>query len=140
MEEETEPKEKEPETVEGTPIETAGEGTEAFPEKIATGEPIEPSKEPPIEECDPMTMNCNEMPKAMAQLTKRSETLGTGLKKLEEIDEIMPSEEGKQLYTKTTAEKANVDGKIQDIVLRFSKCRLYEEEETPPPPATPPES
>lgn len=85
------------------------------------------------EECDPMTMNCNEMPKAMAELTKRSEILGTGLRKLEEINEVIPSTEGKQLFTKTTDEKSKVDGKIQDIVLRFSRCTLSEEKEEEPP-------
>lgn len=100
--------------------------------------PMKPVEKP--EECDPMTMNCSEMPKFMAELTKRSEILGTGLKKLEEINESIPSDEGKQLYTRTSDEKAKVDGKIEDIVMRFSKCTLSEEKEEEEEEEIPPES
>lgn len=126
--------------------ETESEGKKEWPSKTPDNPPVDDEnlttapppdiREKPVEkleECDPMTMNCNEMPKHMAELTKRSAVLGTGLRKIEEINDTLPSEEGKLLYAKTIEEKSRVDGKIEDIVMRFSKCTLSEEkkEETP---------
>lgn len=103
-------------------------------EKEEIDKSLEDAKEGKIspliqEECDPMTMNCSEMPKAMETLTKKSEILRSGLQTMEEIQDVMPSQELDNLYKKTNEEKTKVDGKIKDIVLRFSKCRLYEPEE-----------
>ncbi len=80
------------------------------------------------EECDPLTMNCNEMPKVMENLIRKEHILTEGIGKIDELKQMFPSRpELESLYDDAVQAKEKVHGTISDITTRFSMCTLKEE-------------
>lgn len=82
----------------------------------------------PVEECDPLTMNCNEMPKMMETLIRKESILTEGIGKIDELKKMFPArKELEELHDDAVHAKEKIHGTISDITTRFSMCTLKEE-------------
>lgn len=99
-------------------------------EAIASSEKAEKeyAKKQAEEECDVLTMNCNEMPKMMETLIRKEGILSEGIGKISELKKMFPSrKELDVLHDDAVHAKEKIHGTISDITTRFSMCTLKEE-------------
>jgi len=105
------------------------EDMDDIPKKEAPTPVIPPA--PPVKaevECDPLTMNCNEMPKTMETLIRKEGILTEGIEKIKELQKTFPGrKELDELHSDAVRAKEKIHGTISDITTRFSMCTLKEE-------------
>jgi hypothetical protein len=99
------------------------------PEDNIPEEKAVPIKKPEEEvECDPLTMNCNEMPKVMETLMRKESILTEGIGRITELKKMFPSrKELDALHDDAVRAKEKIHDTISDITTRFSMCTLKEE-------------
>lgn len=114
--------EKKPETPETTqPTQTTE--TEQQPE-TKQEQPTQPLQEPDITECDPLTMDCKDMPDAMKELTRKMTRLETSLEQIKQLQEVFPKKKAlKRLENEATKQHEQIETKITQITERYSACR-----------------
>lgn len=89
-----------------------------------------PVKKPDEEECDPLTMNCHEMPKMMETLMRKESILTEGIGRIDELKRMFPArKELDSLHDDAVRAKEKIHGTISDITTRFSMCTLKEEKQ-----------
>jgi cobalamin biosynthesis protein CobT len=82
--------------------------------------PEEPIKKE--EECDPLTMDCNQMRDHIIGLTNKRTQYDSFLKSVDETRKIFPNEHLDKAYTDAEKEKKNMDDKIYDAFEKFTVC------------------
>lgn len=108
------------------------ENTEESTEETISDEGIGDEEEPQeeqinIDECDPLTMNCNEMPQVMHELIRKEETIQSDIGHIENLQHNYPErEELIKLSEEMNQEKKKIHEKISQITERFSACKLVE--------------
>ncbi|GAF92169.1 unnamed protein product, partial [marine sediment metagenome] len=113
--------EDEIDTSKATAIITPDEKKEVMNEFEITQEKAE-------EECDPLTMNCDELQAEAQKLTKQSGVLSTVLNAFDEKSPV---------YLKATEEKTKVDDKLNEVFDRaFGTCLTPKEEKPKEEPET----
>jgi len=84
-------------------------------------------------ECDPLTMNCQDMPDEMERLIRKEIILENKLESLDKLSEALPeeSETLEKIEEKMNTEMEKVQDTIEKITTRFTLCRppLNEEDE-----------
>lgn len=81
--------------------------------------------QPPIEkeeECDPLTMDCNQMRDHIIDLTNKRSQYDSFLKSVDETRNIFPNEHLDKVYTDAEKEKKNVDDEIYNTFEKFTVC------------------
>jgi len=93
-------------------------------EIIPTGEEAaEETPETPIEPpCDPVTMNCDEMRDTIISLTEQRVKYDDAVKKLDDVKNILQSEEINEAYNDAITKKKDIDHQIYGIFEKFTVC------------------
>lgn len=107
--------------------ENEAEDMDDIPKSVPVKKPVAA-----VEECDPLTMNCTEMPKVMETLIRKESILNEGIGRISELQRMFPSrKELTDLHDDAVRARAKIHGTISDITTRFSMCTLKQEEQEP---------
>lgn len=103
---------------------------EPYDDESEDDEPPKPTRKIGDVECDPLTMNCNEMPGVMENLIRKESMLNDGITRIDELRKMFPSRtELDTLHDDALKARERIHGTISDITTRFSMCTLKEEKE-----------
>ena len=81
-------------------------------------------------ECDPLTMDCDQMRDRIIDLSKKRVQYDSFLQSVDETRKIFPNEHLDKAYDDAEKEKKNVDDEIYNTFEKFTVCtRLPEPEE-----------
>ncbi len=126
-------------TVEEEPVEVTegqiNDNPEPTPEPDLTPMPEIVSEEP----CDPATMDCGQMRDVILDLTSERTKYVESIKKLDDVKQVMPSDELTKAHDDAVAKKEAIDDKIYGTFEQFMVCANAPEPVAKPEPEPEPE-
>lgn len=94
-----------------------------------TEETAPEAKEEIEEPCDPTTMSCDEMRDKVIELADKRSPYIESIKKLEEVRQVVPSDEINKAYDNALSKKKEIDDEIYGIFEKFTVCTTKPVEE-----------
>jgi len=92
------------------------------PEETQWEGKTEEPETPPEEPCDPATMSCDEMRDKIIGLTEKRTKYDSSIKKLDDVRDLLPSEELEKAHADAVAKKKEIDDEIYGTFEKFTIC------------------